>query len=472
MPKRSCAPARLVAGAALAVIEELDRRRLLSASLSSGTLTVTGTAADDTITLSRSGGDLVVKVRSQQNSFTNSQVQHINIAAGNGNDKVTIGSGIIGAYVDGGAGNDKIIGGQGNDTLLAGAGRNTLQGGDGDDNLRSSSGRDFLYGEGGNDRLYGNAGDDWLDGGGNVDRLWGGDGNDHIEGGSSVDKLYGGNDADSLYGGSGDDLLSGEAGDDSIDGGDGSDVIYGGDGNDTCNGGPKDDFVWGDNGNDNLHGDGGNDIMAGDGENQFAYVGDALLTYTAGNDSLDGGDGNDWLIGGPQSINITYVNNGADTFTGGAGADILDARGTDDTVTDKSSSDGDRVPQVDSQRQNADPVPPANHIHAHLHIFVRQSNGSMKEVLIPAGIGDFGVPLMPVIHTHAADNVVHMHDSILRPYTIGEFFQNWGISFNSRDFGRNVGAPGYVVFKVNGAVNTEYGAYAMHDGDQMEIDVG
>jgi Ca2+-binding RTX toxin-like protein len=77
-----------------------------------------------------------------------------------GDDEIQLaGSVQMSAWIDGGAGNDRIKGGAGNDVLL---------GGEGDDLLVGKSGRDLLIGGGGADRIVGNDEDDLLVAGGVV----------------------------------------------------------------------------------------------------------------------------------------------------------------------------------------------------------------------------------------------------------------------------------------------------------------
>lgn len=182
-----------------------------------GTLSVSGTSGNDLILLSTTMGMIDVMRNGQTMSFDSGITKFISINAGAGNDKVGIGSGIIGCYVFGGDGNDSISGGAGNDTLSGGAGKNALYGNGGDDRLNGSGSRDYLVGGLGNDRLYGNGGNDTLIGGPGVDHLFGGDGNDILYGGSSNDKLYGG---------AGDDTLIGQGQSDLYDGGPGIDTAY------------------------------------------------------------------------------------------------------------------------------------------------------------------------------------------------------------------------------------------------------
>ncbi|HEX3357495.1 MAG TPA: peptidoglycan DD-metalloendopeptidase family protein [Tepidisphaeraceae bacterium] len=218
---------------------------------SGGGLSVAGTNNDDHLDLSAISGLLSISLNGITRAADLSTVKSITITLRAGDDRATIGSGIIGAYVDGGVGNDNLSGGDGKDTLTGGAGKNTLLGNGGDDRLNGSGSRDSISGGDGADRLYGNDGDDSLDGGTGVDRLFGGNGNDFLFGGSSNDKLYGE---------AGDDTLSGGNQNDSIDGGSGNDLLIGGDGIDT------------------FHGNAGNDIISA-----FDHLAD----------SIDGGSGTD-----------------------------------------------------------------------------------------------------------------------------------------------------------------------------------
>lgn len=125
---------------------------------------------------------------------------------------------------------------------------------------------------------------------------------------------------DSLYGGGGKDELHGGAGDDWLDGGDGANVLFGDDGNDTLQGGDGKtdaDVLDGGNGNDALYGRGGNDALNG-GE------GDDWLDGGNGNDSLNGGDGNDELSGGAGDDTL-LGGTGNDKLSGGEGNDYISA---------------------------------------------------------------------------------------------------------------------------------------------------
>jgi Ca2+-binding RTX toxin-like protein len=144
-----------------------------------GILSVIDTnAANDTVTVTQSGGSISVNVNGNISSFNVSEVNEIEISLGSGNDSVTIASGIVKPVtIDGGAGNDVLIagngpstllGGAGNDLLFGGNGTNVLVGGDGVDGITGGTGRDVLIGGAGSDAIVGGSGEDILIGGSTV----------------------------------------------------------------------------------------------------------------------------------------------------------------------------------------------------------------------------------------------------------------------------------------------------------------
>ena len=168
----------------------------------------------------------------------------------------------------------------GADTLTRGDAADQINGYDGNDTLDGGAGGDSLFGGAGFDLLRGDAGDDLLHGEADDDRLQGGAGNDTLFGHDGADRLEGGDGADSLQGSAGDDDLHGGAGDDALHGGLDDDTLSGGEGTDTLFGG------W------------GNDVVRGHDDTTGDY--------------LNGGGGNDMIVAG-----------GADTVTGGDGADAI-----------------------------------------------------------------------------------------------------------------------------------------------------
>lgn len=194
------------------------------AVLSGGVLSVNGTAGDDVLSMSVSGNILTASlVGSTPQTFNLSEISSIQISTGEGNDIITINTGVGAVYVNAGAGNDRIDGAEGNDTLTGAAGKDTIFGGAGDDRINGGLHNDSLSGDDGADRIYGNEGNDYLYGVAGVDRIWGGDGDDFIFGGSSNDKLFGEAGNDSIDGGNQNDSLEGGAGIDTLFGGAGAD---------------------------------------------------------------------------------------------------------------------------------------------------------------------------------------------------------------------------------------------------------
>lgn len=154
--------------------------------------TLTGGLGDDTID---GGGGNDVLVESGDVNFTLSSAQ----LTGNGTDRLRLlekavltggasankivaksFKGILGAVLDGGAGNDTLVGGQAGSTLL---------GGDGNDSLTGLAKNDALYGEAGNDVVADGAGNDTVDLGAGDDTLTLGEGIDTVLGGSGTDLM-------------------------------------------------------------------------------------------------------------------------------------------------------------------------------------------------------------------------------------------------------------------------------------------
>ena len=177
-----------------AVVQPMERRVLMSAAvLDNGVLSVTGTAADDVISVNPQGsGAVMVIVNGTSQSFA-SGVTSIVVNAGDGDDSVTVGeTGLTGTLPT-----VSVAGGAGNDTLtLTADDRTTLDGGDGDDTLYASG----YFGT--HATLLGGAGDDQITQGyAAVVSVSGGDGDDFIG-------LQDGQLSPTVTGGAGSDTLS------------------------------------------------------------------------------------------------------------------------------------------------------------------------------------------------------------------------------------------------------------------------
>jgi len=119
--------------------ETLETRRLYSMSLVNGTLTVTGTANADAITIHKNtAGGLHVVEPAGTHDFAAGAVAKLVVNAGAGNDSITSDDNVtIPMTLHGGAGSDSITGGGGNDVIF---------GDDGDDSLAGGLGGEILHG--------------------------------------------------------------------------------------------------------------------------------------------------------------------------------------------------------------------------------------------------------------------------------------------------------------------------------------
>src|SRR5436309_1167907 len=100
------------------VVEALENRQMLSASLLRGVLKIGGTAGDDVITVSASRTQIIVNDGVKTSRFAKTGVKTISIVTGDGADSITIGSGIKQQIT--------IKSGEGNDTVHGGSGREVV----------------------------------------------------------------------------------------------------------------------------------------------------------------------------------------------------------------------------------------------------------------------------------------------------------------------------------------------------------
>jgi Ca2+-binding RTX toxin-like protein len=155
----------------------------VTASLASGTLTVNGTSAIDTIAFSISAGGLnVIANRSTVAGSPFNGVRRIVVNGNDGDDRIDASALNVPVTLNGGNGNDTMIGGKGDDVLNGGNGNDVLDGGDGDDSL------------------FGGANDDVLTGGPGLDSMKGDDGNDTINAADGLSDLL-------VDGGAGNDTI-------------------------------------------------------------------------------------------------------------------------------------------------------------------------------------------------------------------------------------------------------------------------
>ena len=289
-------------------------------------LTIYDRGGIDTLDLSFSTADNVVRLAAERFSDLDGLTGNLAIARGTVIENAIGGSGSDRIY--GNAADNRLTGAQGGDTMNGFSGEDTLDGGNGRDVLGGQAGRDVLVGRNGNDTLRG---------GGQDDLIFGGNGNDVIHGGFGRDtvRMGNGNDIfrdnaqggpwghDDVFGGRGADELRGGGGDDSLAGGALSDTIMGGAGDDLLRGGSQNDVLIGNRGDDIARGGLGADhVRMGDGDDRF--IDEAQVVY--GNDRIFAGRGDDRI----------QLSGGDDVATGGGGADdfVFSARINHDRITD------------------------------------------------------------------------------------------------------------------------------------------
>jgi Ca2+-binding RTX toxin-like protein len=248
------------------------------ASRAGGTVTMNGTAAADTMTVTNSPSPLVlVATRGGVTSvFSSALVTALTLNGGDNDDIINVSSVNLPSVLNGGNGNDKLTGGGGNDQLLGGAGNDSLVGNGGNDRLDGGEGNDTGVGGNGDDTyVFANAaanqtdfvgeaagqGTDLLDfsactvalnvnmGANTMATMTNRTINaftagqfanfENLTGGSAADVLVGNAAANVIHGNAGNDKITGGAGADQLFGDDGSDTFVAGDGfKDSIDGGP------------------------------------------------------------------------------------------------------------------------------------------------------------------------------------------------------------------------------------------
>jgi hypothetical protein len=112
-----------------------------------------------------------------------------------------------------------------------------------------------------------------------------------------------------------------------------------------------------------------------------------------------------------------------------------------------------------------------SHIHTHLDIFI---NG--KEVVVPSNIGIIPGNCIYWLHTHDDTGVIHIESPDDRTFTLGQFFQIWGETFNNnRIFDNLVDDNNTLSVYANGKKvdsKTDYRQIPLNEHDEIAIIYG
>src|SRR4051812_30555765 len=271
------------------------RRLLVGTGLVCGALAISSVPAQAAVTATLSSGVLSVFGDSLDNSMTVSRNAAGQILVNGGAVPVVGGTPTVAntslIQIFGQSGNDAMALNESNGALP----RANSFGGDGDDVITGGSGGDQLFGQTGNDTLLGKGGADLLFGGDDNDTLTGGDGDDQDFGQLGDDRMIWnpGEDTDLNEGGDGIDTVE-------VNGGNGAETFSA-----TANGtrvrfdrltpapfsidiGTSESLV--------LNANGGDDPFTA--SNGLAPLIQLTVDGGAGNDTITGGDGADKLLGG------------------------------------------------------------------------------------------------------------------------------------------------------------------------------
>jgi Ca2+-binding RTX toxin-like protein len=327
------------------------RRRLLAGTvLAIGVLAATSVPANASVTATFSSGVLTVFGDSANNTITVSRDAAGRILVNGGAIPVIGGTPTVANTAQ-----IRVFGQGGDDVITLNEAAGALPAA----NLSGSSGNDVLTGGSGADQLSGQPGSDTLLGRGGNDVLFGGSENDTITGGDADDQAFGQ---------SGNDRMIWNPGDD-------TDLNEGGEGSDTAEvngGGGGEQFTTTANGArvrfDRLNpapfaidiGTSENLVLnANGGDDSFSATGNlaALIKITvdgaAGNDALLGSNGADLLLGGDgadfadgqQGNDVAFLGVGDDTFQWdpGDGSDVIEGQDGTDAMTFNGSNIGENM---------------------------------------------------------------------------------------------------------------------------------
>lgn len=136
-------------------------------------------------------------------------------------------------------------------------------------------------------------------------------------------------------------------------------------------------------------------------------------------------------------------------------------------------------------------ISPSSHqpviMHIHPSVEIRISN---KQIPIPANMGidsrlwrdrsleGYGMPMpnmrempyMSPLHTHDTSGTIHVESTVNRNYTLGEFFDIWGVPFSESCILDKCGGAGSIMMYVNGVLSSEFRNHILKDGERIRIE--
>jgi hypothetical protein len=103
-----------------------------------------------------------------------------------------------------------------------------------------------------------------------------------------------------------------------------------------------------------------------------------------------------------------------------------------------------------------------DHFHVHLEVYLMGG-----AVTVPALVGiDSQTGALSPVHTHDTSGIIHVESSAREPYTLGQFFTEWGQPLGSNSIGRIHSRPGYTIsWFVNGQLVSDPAAVVLQPHD-------
>ncbi len=104
------------------------------------------------------------------------------------------------------------------------------------------------------------------------------------------------------------------------------------------------------------------------------------------------------------------------------------------------------------------------HIHQHLDLVI---NG--ETITVPAAIG-IATSFISPLHTHDTTGILHVESPVQKDFTLGQFFDEWGVDFNDNCLANNcVDDTHKLIVFVNGELITSFRSYVLKGHDEIYI---